>query len=124
MRTATASPPAWRWRQGVPSDPCFRPAPEKWSPARAKSSLRPRMHRAPGATAGAANARVRHASGRRALRGLLDPALQVFLDELGGEHDFGIVFGSVLDLLQVVQPAVLVDPVDRRDEPHRLLPAR
>src|SRR5882762_10214740 len=120
MRTTTGSPPASRWRPGVPSDPCLRQAPEKWSPARAKCSLRPRAHRAPGATAGAANARVGHASGRRALRWLLDPALQVFLDELGGEHDLGIVFGGVLDLLQVVQPAVLVDPVDRRDQPHGL----
>src|SRR5713101_7058021 len=39
-----------------------------------------------------------------ALRGLLDPALEIFLDELGAEHDLGIVLGGVLDLLQVVQP--------------------
>src|SRR5882672_10650592 len=60
----------------------------------------------------------------KALGGLLDPALQVFLDELGGEHDLGVVLGGVLELLQIVQPAVLVDPVDRRDQPHGLLPAR
>src|SRR5438309_10628523 len=49
----------------------------------------------------------------KALRGLLDPALQVFLDQFGAEHDLGIVLGSVRYLLQIVQPAVLVDPVDR-----------
>src|SRR5258708_31312967 len=54
--------------------------------------------------------------------GLPDLSFEVFLDELGGEHDLGIVLGSVLDLLQIVQPAVLVDPVDRRDQPHRLFP--
>src|SRR5260370_41924897 len=55
---------------------------------------------------------------------LLDSALEVLLYELGAEHHFRIVLGGVLDLLEVVQPAVLVDPVDRRDQPHRLLRAR
>src|SRR5260370_4715125 len=77
-----------------------------------KESFAARHARAPSAkhtTAGAANSR---ALGTHrvlcALCGLFDPALEVFLDELGGEHDLGIVLGGVLDLLKVVQPAVLV----------------
>src|SRR5258707_9931547 len=56
--------------------------------------------------------------------GLPDLSLEVFLDELGREHDLGVVLGSVLELLQIVQPAVLVDPVDRRDQAHRLVRCR
>src|SRR5258706_6008886 len=70
------------------------------------------------------NSAGRDSMDAKALGGLLDPALQVFLDELGGEHDLGVVLGSVLELLQIVQPAILVDPVDRRDQPHGLLRAR
>src|SRR5437660_12178892 len=76
------------------------------------------------ATARAPNAKHDNRDTHRvpwALRGLLGPAPKIFLDELGVEHRLGVVLRSVLDLLQIVQPAVLVDPVDRRDQPHRLL---
>src|SRR6267154_79044 len=53
--------------------------------------------------------------------GLPDLSFDVFLDQLGSEQHLGVVLRSVLDLLQVVQPAVLVDPVDRRDQPYRLV---
>src|SRR2546427_6137895 len=56
---------------------------------------------------------------RRPPRSTLFPYTPLFRSQLSAEHDLGIVLRSILDLLQVVQPAVLVDPVDRRDEPHR-----
>src|SRR5262249_60393396 len=53
--------------------------------------------------------------------GFLDPALQIAPDELPGEHDLGIVFGRVLDLLEVIQPAEAVDAIDRGNQPYRAL---
>src|SRR3970040_2211420 len=53
---------------------------------------------------------------------LLHLRREVALDHFGGEHDAGVVLGRVLDLLEVVQAGILVDAVDRRDQPHR--PAR
>jgi len=46
---------------------------------------------------------------------LPDLGFEVALDELRGERHLGIVLGRVFELLQVVQPAVLVDAVDRGD---------
>src|SRR5258706_9687530 len=80
---------------------------------------------------GCANAAVPAAQARRksagrdsiaakALGGLLDPALQVFLDELGGEHDLCVVLGGVPELLPILQPPVLVDPGDSPDQTHPL----
>src|SRR5712692_4475052 len=48
---------------------------------------------------------------------------EVFLHQLCGEDYARIVFGAVLELLEVVQPAGLVDPVGRRDEARRLVGA-
>src|SRR5260221_6777782 len=107
-------------------------------PSRLALATRRAERPAPSSSAGdggCANAAVPAAQARRksagrdsiaakALGGLLDPALQVFLDELGGEHDLCVVLGSVLELLQIVQPAVPVDPVDRRDPAHPPVPWR
>src|SRR5258706_9223461 len=107
-------------------------------PSRLALATRRAERSAPSSSAGdggCANAAVPAAQARRksagrdsidakALGGLLDPAIQVFLDELGAEHDLGVVLRSVLELLQVVQPAVLEDPDDRRDQAHRLVRLR
>src|SRR5687767_10862731 len=53
---------------------------------------------------------------------LLDLRHQVALDRFGVEHDLRVVLRGVLQLLEIVQAAVLVDAVDCGDEPHR--PAR
>src|SRR5258708_13971327 len=46
---------------------------------------------------------------------------QELLHQLGRDRDAGAVLGRVLDLLEVVQAARLVDAVHGRDEAHRLL---
>src|SRR5215472_11181404 len=52
------------------------------------------------------------------LRRLPDLRLEVALDEVGGEDDFRVVLRRVLELLEVVQAAIPVDAIDRRDQAH------
>src|SRR5260221_10766990 len=48
--------------------------------------------------------------------GLLDLPREVLLDEIRVEHDLGVVLRSVLQLLEVVQSAILVNAVGGGDE--------
>src|SRR3954469_12514025 len=51
-------------------------------------------------------------------------ALEVLLHPLRGQHEVRVVFGTVLELLEVVQAAGLVDAVGGADEAHRLVGVR
>src|SRR5262245_18933993 len=53
------------------------------------------------------------------LRHFLCRSCDVLRYQLCREHHLGVVFRCVLDLLEVVEPGILVDAVDAGDEPRR-----
>src|SRR5690349_1316693 len=58
------------------------------------------------------------------LRRRLDPAREELLHQLRRDRHAGAVLGRVLELLEVVQPRRLEDPVHGADEAHRALRVR
>jgi hypothetical protein len=52
-------------------------------------------------------------------RRLAGPGGEIVPHQLGRQHDIGIVFRRILDLLEIVQAAILVDAVGARDQPRR-----
>src|SRR6516165_8489146 len=54
-----------------------------------------------------------------ASRRLAGPRGEIVLHQLGRQHDVGIVFRRILNLLEIVQAAILVDAVGAGDQPRR-----
>src|SRR5258705_5797475 len=93
------------------------------------SSPSDRTHRVYGVSFSVANFRARSSETRAsfAMAGSAGRrracAVQVLGNDLRTQLHARLVFGGILDLLEIVQPACLEDAIDDRDHPHRLVPA-